>query len=103
MKRIIILVLISGFLVGLSACTTKPDCEYNHTGTLTVINLDNTSAEVRIDGDLLFDLQPGQEKEATLASGQRAIRCFSGAEESEELQETLTILDCESTEFEIEF
>jgi hypothetical protein len=103
MKRIVGLILISGFLMGLAACTTKPDCEYNHTGTLTVINLDNTTAEVRVDGDKLFDVQPGQEKEATLASGQRAIRCFSGAEEPEELQETVTIVDCESTEFEIVF
>jgi len=103
MKRIVGLVLISGFLMGLSACSTKPDCEYNHTGTLTVINLDNTSAEVRVDGDKLFDLQPGQEEEATLASGERTIRCFSDAEEPVELEETVIIVDCESTEFEIVF
>lgn len=103
MKRIVGLIIITGFLMGLAACTTKPDCEFNHTGTLTVINLDNTTAEVRVDGDLLFDVQPGQEKEATLASGERTIRCFSGAAEPQELEETVTIVDCESTEFEIAF
>jgi len=103
MKRIFSLILIVGFLVGLSACTTKPDCEFNHTGTLKVINLDNTTVEVRVDGDKLFDLAPEQEKEATLASGDRTIRCFSGAAEPEELEEIVSIVDCEVTEFEIAF
>ncbi|MEA1873593.1 MAG: hypothetical protein U9N51_04060 [Bacteroidota bacterium] len=103
MKRIIGLVLIAGFLMGLSACTTKPDCEFNHTGTLKLINLDNTTVEVRIDGDKLFDLAPEEEKDATLASGEQTIRCFSGAAESEELEEIVSIVDCEITEFEIVF
>lgn len=101
MKRFAVIIILVGALFAMPSCKTKPNCEYNHTGFIEVTNSDDATAEVRLDGEKLFDLEPGQTKEATVASGNRTIRCFSGAAEPEELEEVVIITDCETTTFEI--
>lgn len=101
MKRFAVIIILVGALFAMPSCKTKPNCEYNHTGFVEVTNSDDATAEVRLDGEKLFDLEPGQTKEATVASGNRTIRCFSGAAEPEELEEVVIITDCETTTFEI--
>ena len=101
MKRLAVIMISFVAFFALPSCKTKPNCEFNHTGFIEVTNSDDASAEVRVDGEKLFDLEPGQTKEATVASGNRTIRCFSGAAEPEELEEVVIITDCETTAFEI--
>jgi hypothetical protein len=103
MKQLISGVFLLALIAGGTACKTKPDCEYDHTGTLEVTNSDNRTSEVRLDGTKLFELQSGEMKEATLNSGEHTIRCFTSGADPAELQETISISDCETTEFEITY
>jgi hypothetical protein len=90
-------------LAGGSACTTTPDCELDQTGTLKVINNDTRESEVRLDGSKIFILEGGGEKEHKAASGTHDIRCFTTGTEPDEVQGQVTITDCETTTYEIQY
>lgn len=95
--------LLLVLLAGGSACTTTPDCELDHTGTLKVINNDSRESEVRLNGSKIFTLESGQDKEYEAASGTHNIRCFTTGTEPDEVEDQVTITDCEITSFEIQY
>ena len=103
MKRITAILFFAGFLAAMTACKTKPDCEYDHTGVLEVTNSDEFDAEVRLDGNLLFNLESGETKDVVVGSGEHTIRCFSGAPDPEEVESVVSIVDCETTSFDISY
>ncbi|MFO7878911.1 MAG: hypothetical protein ACQES0_08695 [Bacteroidota bacterium] len=104
MKQVISVLFIIALVLGGSSCKTKPDCEFDHTGSLEITNSDSRSSEVRLDGSKLFVLDAGETREKEeVASGTHTIRCFTVGSEPAELEEEIVINDCETTSFEINY
>jgi hypothetical protein len=103
MRAFIVSFVFVGLILFFSGCKTKPDCEFNHTGILELTNADNNVTEVILDGNRFSELQPQQVKEFTVASGEHTIRCFSGSVEPLEVEDVISIVDCETTSYEIRF
>jgi len=101
--KIVLGIFLLALIAGGSACTTTPDCELNHTGTLKVTNNDSRESEVRLDGSKIFTLESGQDKEYEVASGTHNIRCFTTGTEPDEVEDQVTITDCETTSYEIQY
>lgn len=98
MKKILIGLFVIAVFAG-TGCETNPDCEYDNTGTLKVKNKHSAKSEVMFDGTKLFNLEPGETKEETVSSGTYDLRCFTTGESPQELERSITINDCETTEF----
>lgn len=107
MTHILMKVLGGIFLIALiaggSACSTTPDCERNNTGTLEVYNNDSRESEVRLDGSHIFTLEGFETGEHELSSGTHDIRCFTTGTEPAEVQDQVSITECETTSFDIEY
>ena len=67
------LVALATLLVNCDGSLTAPECEVNHTSTLTVRNGRDFAMDILVDGSRVGTLGPGQSLTQTVAAGSHTV------------------------------